>query len=173
MIIKLLDQCLWLIDLLRALGPGCAVSLRHRLMLRSRLMQCLLSKNNKTHVSTGHVTHVCALEFSLVLSSYSSYNRHRADHRWPAHICITGEFLQLEPVKRAKPRLFVPRQSASGHRRQHEPEVHGDRRWHPGRSEPAVRGRWGDAGRVRRHGNGGSRERWEMFMTFWHLWRIN
>lgn len=131
----------------------------------SRLIQCLLSKNIKTHVSTGHVTHVYALLLSLVLV---------LPNQRPGWSPRTGAHLhQLEPVKRAKPRSFVPRQSASGHRRQHEPEVHGDRRWHPGRSEPAVRGRRGDAERVRRHGSGGMRARWERFLTFWHLWRIN
>ncbi len=67
LIIKRLDQCLWLIERSRALGPGCAVSPRHRLMIRSRLIQCLLSKNNKTRVSTGHFTHVYALVLTLVL----------------------------------------------------------------------------------------------------------
>lgn len=143
-------ECLWLIERSRALGPGCAVSPRHRLMIRSRLIQCLFSKNNKTHVSTRHVTHVYTLVLTLVFVLLNQR---------PGWSPRTGAHLHHRriPVERAKPRSVVPRRSAPGHRRQHEPEVHGDRRWHAGRGEPAVRGRWGDAERLWRRCSGGIR----------------
>lgn len=53
----------------RALGPGCSVSPDTGWWsARDSLIQCLLSKNNKTHASTGHVTHVYALALTSVLT---------------------------------------------------------------------------------------------------------